>query len=71
MSKFIEVQTMRQNQGNWKYDIKGKIEYLNPAYIRRLSSIDNCYQVWMEGDDQQYCTAIIDEESFKRIKDFD
>lgn len=69
MSKFIEVQVMKQNTGNWEYSIKCHIEHLNPAYIKRISPNGNCYNVWMEGDDQQYATAVIDEESFKKLKD--
>ena len=68
MSTFIEVQTMRQNTGNWKYTIKGTIEHLNPSYIKRISpTTENCYSVWMEGDDQKYCTAVIDLKSFQRL----
>ena len=68
MSKFIEVQTMRQNTGNWKYNIEGAIEHLNPDYIKRISpTTDDCYSVWMERDDQQYPTVVINLNSFKKL----
>lgn len=69
MSDFIEVQTMIQNTGNWQYTIKGSIEYYNPKYIKRITpTTENCYKIWMEGDDQQYCTAVINSESFQKLQ---
>lgn len=33
----IEVQIMARNTGNWKYDIKGKVEIINTDYIKRIT----------------------------------
>jgi hypothetical protein len=70
MSKFlIEVQTMRQNTGNWKYDIKGPVEIINMKHIKRISPISeqkDIYAITLLGDDVRY-PVIIDRTSYADI----
>jgi hypothetical protein len=62
--KLIKVQKMTQNSGNWKYDIKGSLEYINPNYITRIiPENDDVYRLILIEETE----LVIDKSSFVNV----
>jgi hypothetical protein len=64
----IEVQTMRQNTGNWEYNIKADKELINTDHVVRIrpSTEKGVFFVHLVGMEERY-PVIIDKPSFDKI----
>jgi hypothetical protein len=55
----IKIQTVKQNSGNWKYNLKGEEVYINPNYIKKVMVIsEGVFGIFIEGDDRNYPITI-------------
>jgi hypothetical protein len=67
----VEVQVIRQNTGNWKYDIKADKELINPAYIVRIKPCpnkeENVFFVHLFGTEERY-PLVIDKTSYDNLQ---
>lgn len=63
----IKVQTMKQNTGNWRHDIESIVEYVNYKYIKRIMPNGEAFSIYLEGDDQQYPSMVINKSSLDLI----
>jgi hypothetical protein len=54
----IKVQTIRQNSGNWKYDIKSNNEYINTDKIIKAVPFENVFHLYLNNEDSKSVTTI-------------